>query len=741
MHAMVGEKDTALAIDGRNLYFYFDRKKRVPVLNDANISVARGIIYGLLGPSGCGKTTLLKCIIGQHKIQEGSLKVYGRTPGSKGFPIPGRGIGYMPQELGLYFDMTIEEILIYFGTLYGMNKKIVKDRLDFLVELLDLPEKKRMIKHLSGGQQRRVSFAIALVHKPPLLILDEPTVGVDPRLRKNIWDHLVTLAKHERLTILITTHYTEEARQANVAGLMRNGHLLMERNPDDLMKLLEVASLEEVFLKLCEGNDEDKDDEKSHNLTSVESVHPKGSSKNGLLLKRKKANGRRSEEKNEKNGQDFSLITMGHKDNNYDELNDEKNHGEDNGSVLLPLPTIPKEFDQLAFGSALLASFLRFICLTRKNFMRLKRNIFMIFFSILCPTVEVVIFCLCLASNPFDLKLAVVNMDEGINRYGESYLQLLSNYTIHQVEFDNLSAAYDSVKSGECWGALYIGPEFSPCIVDRVLEGGHASNDTLHCSMVQLYLDNSNYVITTSLYVDLLTSYLTFASQLLIKYEKSPLLAESPVKIVDYVYGKETTTALEFMAPGIIVGVAYIICIALTLMAIVEEKKIGLYERSFVAGATATEVMMSQFFVLVVIAFLQNLGMLICAFYAFSIPYNGPFFWIVVGILIVAISGMAYGFLVSSFTDDLATGVIIAVGSFIPTIFLSAMIWPVEAMPYFVRYFSYSLPLTKLIESMRAIIIRGWTVSDYNVWDGFFICISWAVVSMVFSIVLLKYKK
>ncbi|CAG2122969.1 unnamed protein product, partial [Medioppia subpectinata] len=102
-----------------------------------------------------------------------------------------------------------------------------------------------------GGQKRRVSLAAALVHSPPLLILDEPTVGVDPLLRQSIWQHLVTLTQSERITVIITTHYIEEARLANVVGLMRQGKLLAENSPEELMSQYKLDSLENVFLKLC----------------------------------------------------------------------------------------------------------------------------------------------------------------------------------------------------------------------------------------------------------------------------------------------------------------------------------------------------------------------------------------------------------------------------------------------------------------------------------------------------------
>ena len=136
-----------------------------------------GKIYALLGSSGCGKTTLLRILLGRIKPKKGKISVFGEEPGSKTSHIPGPGVGYMPQDLALFPEFTIEETLIYFGSLYHMDSDLIQDRIDFLIKLLNLPPKDRKISTLSGGQQRRASIAVALFHAPPLLILDEPTVS------------------------------------------------------------------------------------------------------------------------------------------------------------------------------------------------------------------------------------------------------------------------------------------------------------------------------------------------------------------------------------------------------------------------------------------------------------------------------------------------------------------------------------------------------------------------------------
>lgn len=156
----------------------------------------------------------------------------------------------MPQEIALYAEFTIKETMMYFGWIFGMKTEDILERLQFLLNFLDLPSQNRMVKNLSGGQQRRVSFAVALMHDPELLILDEPTVGVDPLLRQSIWNHLVQITKTGQKTVIITTHYIEEARQAHTIGLMRSGRLLAEESPQNLLTQYRCTNLEEVFLKL-----------------------------------------------------------------------------------------------------------------------------------------------------------------------------------------------------------------------------------------------------------------------------------------------------------------------------------------------------------------------------------------------------------------------------------------------------------------------------------------------------------
>lgn len=163
-----------------------------------------------MGSSGCGKTTLLSCIVGAKTLDSGSIKIFNEPVGRKKSKI-----GFMPQNISIIEEFSIKELINFFGTIYGMNKKQISDRFDFLMNLLELPEGEDFVKNLSGGQKRRVSLAICMVHTPEILILDEPSVGLDPLLRCKIWDFFELITRSGETTVVITTHYIEEAKQAN----------------------------------------------------------------------------------------------------------------------------------------------------------------------------------------------------------------------------------------------------------------------------------------------------------------------------------------------------------------------------------------------------------------------------------------------------------------------------------------------------------------------------------------------
>ena len=217
-------------------------------LDGLTLSVRRGEVYGLLGPNGSGKTTAIRVLTGLTSATEGEARALGRRVPDRTLA---KRIGYMPQETALYQDLTVRENLELFGDLYGMPRDAFERRKTELLKLVDLTKWENAVVHtLSGGMRHRTSLVAALLHDPELLLLDEPTVGVDPELRASFWGYFDDLAARG-VTVIITTHYMDEARNCGRIGLLRRGRLIAEGTPQQVMEDAGTDDLEVAFLRVA----------------------------------------------------------------------------------------------------------------------------------------------------------------------------------------------------------------------------------------------------------------------------------------------------------------------------------------------------------------------------------------------------------------------------------------------------------------------------------------------------------
>jgi len=232
------------AIEIKNLSFNYGSLK---VIDGVELEIPKGISFGLLGSNGAGKTTLIRLMVGLLKAKSGSVTCLGKPP----TPATARNIGYMPQLPSLYTELTVNQNIDFFARIYGLHEHTTRrQRVDEVIKLVDLWAKKNVsVSALSGGMKQRVSLACAIVHNPPLLFLDEPTVGLDPELRVHFWEYFesLTAAGH---TLIISSHTMDDAAHCRKLVFMREGKIIALGTPDELREATGKtnACLEDAFL-------------------------------------------------------------------------------------------------------------------------------------------------------------------------------------------------------------------------------------------------------------------------------------------------------------------------------------------------------------------------------------------------------------------------------------------------------------------------------------------------------------
>jgi ABC-2 type transport system ATP-binding protein len=219
------------------------------VLHDLTLEIDAGVVTGLLGPSGSGKSTLIRSIVGVQIVAAGEVRVLGRPAGSAGLRSQ---VGYVTQAPSVYGDLTVRENLRYFARILGVGP----ERVDEVIARVGLEEMAaHLVGRLSGGQRARVSLATALLNEPAVLVLDEPTVGLDPVLRRDLWDFFASLAA-AGTTLLVSSHVMDEAARCDRLLLLREGVVLADLTPQELLARTGAPDLDNAFLRLVEDSAE-----------------------------------------------------------------------------------------------------------------------------------------------------------------------------------------------------------------------------------------------------------------------------------------------------------------------------------------------------------------------------------------------------------------------------------------------------------------------------------------------------
>jgi len=248
---MAEKEFTGLAAEVNEVSFSYNNIKAV---DELSLQVPTGISFGLLGPNGAGKTTLIRLLVGLLRPRAGSVQILGQTPSRKTAHL----IGYMPQLHSLYAELSVMQNVDFFARIYRLtNRHERAQQVEEAIKLVNMWQRRQdPVLKLSGGMRQRVSLACAIVHNPPLLLLDEPTVGLDPELRVTFWEHFASLTK-QGVTLIISSHTMDDAAHCDRLAFMRNGKVIAQGTPVELRQATgqPEASLEDAFLYFIHRED------------------------------------------------------------------------------------------------------------------------------------------------------------------------------------------------------------------------------------------------------------------------------------------------------------------------------------------------------------------------------------------------------------------------------------------------------------------------------------------------------
>ncbi|KYN22383.1 ABC transporter G family member 23 [Trachymyrmex cornetzi] len=682
----------------------------------------------------------------------------------------------MPQEISLVVEFSTSDALYYFGRINGLDDEEIDMKQKFLSELLQLPPANRLVKNMSGGEQRRVSLAAALLHMPEILILDEPTVGLDPILRENIWAYLIQITEENGITALITTHYIEEAKDANRIGLMRCGKLLVESTPQKLLNQFQCSSLEETFLKLCEAQNN------TVTLNEAQESKVECINSNGLYQ-----NENKYEQTKVYAGVGFSKyihfsssVTIRWRNDFLLYLASSISQVVFRFSCCLSFSScgthfpifwiFPMDFKRMETDSHVKFNYPRvvvdnkfrrelwkpnldFLCLYRIWIFFVYAKIFKqirgLVFAVLFPIIEIFAFVMGVGQDPKDLKIGIVNNEAGncdnsINfgniwndritcYFGNLSCRFLHNFDsiATQKYYNDVSEANNAVQNGKLRGLIYFSQNFSEALQIRVEDATFVKDSDLLASEIQVFLDMSDRPVGFFLQMKLFKRFLEIYEDIMRECKYSSKLADPLIRFEEPVYGTTDLNYADYIAPTFMTTLSFYLAISVSSTLIIRDRLEGVWDRSVVQGVRTDEILLSYILVQSVIIIIHTTMITLLFFPIWSLECKGSIFIVIVLMFLTGFCGLMCGFVISVMFKTFFMAFTCANGNMVLLLFLNGSMWPIEGMPKMLRWLSYVLPTTLSSISMRGIIYKGYSISQSQVYVGFLTNIGWILLFFI----------
>jgi ABC-type multidrug transport system ATPase subunit/ABC-type multidrug transport system permease subunit len=687
-------------------------------VSDVSLTVGRGEVFGLLGPNGSGKTTLIRALCGLIRFAEGRATVLGldvaRDPeGTR------QTIGYMSQKFSLYADLSVEENLNFYGRVYGLSPQRLAERKAAVLELTGLGDRvAQLAGTLSGGWKQRLALACALIHEPEVIFLDEPTAGIDPVARRQLWDLLFDLSARG-VTLFVTTHYMDEAERCTDVGYIYMSRLLVGGKPDVLKQRADVtppgtkryeidvpspaerlsalralggvldATLfgQTIHVLVSEEVSEAKLLEALNADASEAQIRPISPTLEDVFVTLTRA-AERSSQSSQTQAADHLSAPLVERDRADDQTR--------GASPAAKLEVKPSPFS--GFGAILL-----------KEFVHIRRQPSTLFFMFVIPVVQMLIFGYALDTQIDNIPTVVLDLDGRAEaRAVRDAFANTRKFAI--IEVTRVQEVFEhALTSGRAKVGLIIPPDYT----DHLLRGEQAQ--------LQVLIDGSDsQVATTALSAANLLGVNRSIGMARAKGEALQIAVARdeagrltlPIEVRPRLLYNPDLESAHFFVPGLVGIILQLVTLFLTSFAVVRERELGTLEQLFVTPVGRAGLMLGKLAPYAIVGLIETVLVLTVMVFLFAVPIRGNLALLLALSALFLVASLGLGLLVSTIAATQVAAMQLAFMVMLPSVLLSGFVFPRAEMPLLIYLVTFLLPATYFIEILRGIVLRGAALID-----------------------------